>query len=346
MRRYAIFLPVLTTALFLPLLTLLPPESSVDAAPVKAADMKPYTERIPGTEVTFDMVPIPGGTFVMGSPPNEPNRDEDEGPQHRVKIRPFWMGKCEVTWDEFDLFAFSLDLLEAEPSNESNNDTDKADAVTRPTPPYTDMTFGYGHDGYPALCMTHHAAMEYCYWLSKKTGKTYRLPTEAEWEYACRAGTTTAYFFGDSPEHLDDYAWYFDNSDATPHPVGKKKPNPWGLYDICGNVSEYCIDHYDKNFYKRFADGKLALWPVLLPTDRRFPHVVRGGSWDEDADACRSAARSASTREWLRRDPQRPQSIWWLTEGIIVGFRVVRPLEEQDNLKGIRSKVTKESKYY
>ncbi|MER3416865.1 MAG: sulfatase-modifying factor protein [Gemmataceae bacterium] len=308
-------------------------------------EMKPYVETIPGTKVRFEMVPIRGGVFLMGSPESEPGRQDDEGPQHLVQVGSFWMGKYEVTWNEYDVFAFSLDTGAGGREADKKEAALGADAVTRPTPPYTDMTFGYGHDGYPALCMTHHAAMEYCRWLSLKTGKTYRLPTEAEWEYACRAGTRTAYSFGDDPGHLGEYAWYLDNADGKPHPVGKKKPNPWGLYDMHGNVAEWCLDHYDKKFYARF-DPKMAVpGPVLLPTDRRFPHVVRGGSWDDEAVACRSAARRPSTREWLRQDPNRPQSIWWLTEATFVGFRIVRPLVEQDNLKNLRSQVTKDSKY-
>ncbi|MCS7166912.1 MAG: formylglycine-generating enzyme family protein [Gemmatales bacterium] len=310
-------------------------------------DMKPYVEVIPGTNIKFEMVPIPGGVFLMGSPENEPDRQADEGPQHLVRVRPFWMGKCEVTWNEYDEFAFQYDIkrkqeakidLTKQPPHER-----EADAVSRPTPPYTDMTFGYGHDGYPALCMTHHAAMEYCRWLSAKTQRLYRLPTEAEWEYACRAGTTTAYSFGDDPKLLGEYAWYVENSDAKPHPVGQKKPNPWGLHDMHGNVAEWCVDHYDANFYRKFPADVATLCPVLLPTERRVPHVVRGGSWDDDAPMLRSAARRASSKEWWRQDPQRPQSIWWLTEGTFVGFRVVRPYQEYDFLKGLRSKVTKES---
>jgi formylglycine-generating enzyme required for sulfatase activity len=108
-----------------------------------------------------------------------------------------------------------------------------------------------------------------------------------------------------------------------------------------GNVAEWVLDHYDKDFYSLSKQG--AVGPVLLPTERRYPHVVRGGSWDDDAARLRSAARRASNKEWSKRDPQRPQSIWWHTEAIFVGFRVVRPLEEQENLKGLRSKVTRES---
>jgi len=205
------------------------------------------------------------------------------------------------------------------------------------------MTFGYGHKGFPAICMTHHAAMEYCRWLSAKTGKLYRLPTEAEWEYACRAGTKTAYSFGDDPSKLDEYAWSVDNSDGKPKPVGKKKPNPWGLYDMHGNVAEWCIDHYEKDFYKKFKPGETSLNPFAPPTEKKTPHVARGGSWDDDPPLLRSAARRASSREWWRQDPQLPQSIWWLTEGVFVGFRIVRPVEEYEHLKGLRSKVTRES---
>lgn len=306
--------------------------------------MKSYVETIPGTELKFELVPIPGGEFMMGSPDSEPKRGEDEGPQHSVKIAPFWMGKHEVTWDEYDQFAFSLDLkkkkregvnLAGQPQTEKN-----ADAVTRPTPPYADETFGFGRKGQPAICITHHAAMEYCRWLSAKTGKLYRLPTEAEWEYACRAGSKTAYSFGDSPEQLEDYAWYVENAEK-PQAVGKKKPNAWGLFDMHGNVAEWCVDHYIPDFYKRFAQDKAVLGPVAMPTAKEYSYVARGGSWDDDADKLRSAARRGSNPEWSVQDPQRPQSIWWHTDATFVGFRIVRPLSEQDNLKGLKSLVVK-----
>ncbi len=313
-------------------------------APAAAQEPKPYTETIPGTSVKFEMLPIPGGTFTMGSPDSEKDRKADEGPPHQVTIRPFWMGKFEVTWNEYDIFAFYMDLKK-DLDDAQKLAADKTDGVSRPTPPYTDMTFGYGHDNYPALCMTHHAAMEYCHWLSVRTGKTYRLPTEAEWEYACRAASKTAYAFGEDAGKLDEFAWSGENSEGKPHPVGQKKPNPWGLYDMHGNVAEWCIDHYRKDAYATYPKDKPALGPVVLPTEKRFPHVVRGGSWDDDPPGLRSSARRPSTREWLRQDPQRPQSIWWLTEAVFVGFRLVRPMEEQENLKGLRSKVTKSSPY-
>ena len=191
------------------------------------ADMKAYTNTIPGTSVTYAMVPIPAGEFLMGSPAAEAKRNEDEGPQHRVKIDPFWMERCEVTWSEFELFMYPDDTKQAAPADGTSNYTGVAvDAVTRPTKPYVEMSFGMGKEGYPAISMTQHGANIYCQWLSAKTGHFYRLPTEAEWEYACRAGATTAYFFGDDPAKLGDYAWFADNSDYKYQKAGKKKPIP------------------------------------------------------------------------------------------------------------------------
>ncbi len=302
-------------------------------------DHKSYVEKIPHTKGEFEMVAIPGGTYMMGSPANEAGRKDDEGPQHPVTVKPFWMGKCEVSWDEYDLY------WRKNPEAKKIDDPREkaADAVSRPTPPYADETFGHGREGNPVLCIPHHSAMQYCLWLSAKTGKTYRLPTEAEWEWACRAGTKTAYSYGDDPEKLGDYAWYEKNSEDVAHKVGKKKPNPWGLYDMHGNLSEWCIDHYAKDGYTKFPLDKVSLQPVVLPTADRYSYVVRGGSWADPPAGCRSAARRGSEKDWLKRDPQRPQSIWWMTDAEFVGFRVVCAVEEQENLKGLKSKVTRES---
>jgi formylglycine-generating enzyme required for sulfatase activity len=308
---------------------------------VEKMTQKSYVETIGDTKVEFTMVPIPGGTYVMGSPKTEKGRGEDEGPEHPVTVKGFWMGKYEVTWDEFDAW------WRGRPGKKEDKEPEKpkdADAVTRPTPPYADETFGLGREGNPLICVTHHTAMQFTRWLSVKTGKNYRLPTEAEWEWACRAGTTTPYSYGDDPKKLGDYAWYADNAEDKPHPVGKKKPNPWGLYDMHGNVAEWCLDHYKKDYYGTFSTDKPTLQPVLKPTGTRFSHVVRGGSWNDEADKCRSSTRVGSTTEWIRLDPQAPKSIWWLTSAEHVGFRVVRPIEEQENLKGLRSLTTRLSK--
>ena len=290
------------------------------------AEMKPYVQRIQDTDVKFEMVPIPGGEFLMGSAPGEKDRKDDEGPQHPVEIASFWMGQHEVTWDEYDIWRLTLDMQRRQLAGRESNTVDQAaDAVTRATKEYMDMTFGRGHDGFPAISMTQVAAKMYCVWLSAKTGHYYRLPTEAEWEYACRAGTTTAYSFGDDPSKLGDYAWYYENSDETYHKVGTKKPNPWGLYDMHGNVAEWVLDRYDPAFYKKtmMAPGKI---PYSLPNGEEYPRVVRGGSWDDDPDLLRSAARVASSEDWKYQDPQLPKSIWYLTDAQFVGFRVVRPL--------------------
>jgi len=250
------------------------------------------------------------------------------------------MGKTEVTWDEYDQYWKTED----QPKLDGKDvDPKGVDAITRPTPPYADETFGHGRDGQPVICITHHAAMEYCRWLSRKTGKNYRLPTEAEWEYACKAGTTTPYSFGDDPAKSADYAWFAANSEEVTHKVALKKPNPWGLYDMHGNVSEWCIDHYKKDSYGTFPKDRATLAPVLLPSQNRFSHVARGGSWADQPVGLRSSGRRGSDKTWIKLDPQRPQSIWWLTSAEFVGFRVVRPVEEQENLLSLRSKVTKQS---
>jgi len=267
-----------------------PPPRSV--LPVKESEakteteMKPYTEVIEHAEITFGMVPIRGGTFVMGSPETEKDRKKDEGPQHKVKVDPFWMGKCEVTWDEFEVWMFDMDIERRKLKNVPANARDKAAdeyQLTQPTAPYADMTFGMGRENFPAICMTQLAARVYCMWLTEKTGRYYRLPTEAEWEYACRAGTTTAFFCGDDPKQLADYAWTYENSDEAYHKVGKKKPNPWGLHDMHGNVAEWTRTAYRPYPYDP-ADGRD---DPATPGEK----VVRGGSWRDVPARARSGFR-------------------------------------------------------
>jgi formylglycine-generating enzyme required for sulfatase activity len=188
------------------------------------------------------------------------------------------------------------------------------------------MSFGMGKKpGSPVISMTQHAASKYCHWLSAKTGHFYRLPTEAEWEYACRAGTTTTYYFGDDVAKLKDYAWYFDNADTKYHKVGTKLPNPWGLYDMYGNVSEWVLDQFDADYYGKLQAAGLATDPWNRAT-KPYPHSVRGGHYDDDAAALRSAARGQSDRAWKATFPQLPKSIWHLSDAPNVGFRIVRPL--------------------
>ena len=290
-------------------------------------EMKPYTEIIEQTEATIEMLPVRAGTFLMGSPESEANRQDEEGPQHQVEISPFWIGKYEITWDTYEIWGDEIDILRRRIIKSPTSPRDEvADAVTRPTEPYTDMSFGMGMGQHPAICMTQHAARMYCRWLSAKTGRYYRLPTEAEWEYACRAGSNTAYSFGDNVSELGDHAWYTENSDEEYHKVGLKKPNSWGLFDMHGNVAEWVLDQHLPDFYGSQAASKMKN-PLAIPSEL-FPRVVRGGGWDDNAPMLRSAARVGSTEEWKEQDPQIPQSIWYHTDALGVGFRIVRPLVE------------------
>ena len=293
------------------------------------ADMKRYTESIPGTRITFDMIPIPSGTYTMGSPDSEADRKPDEGPQVEIELPPFWMGKCEVTWNEYELFMYPEEMKRLQMLSGDKKEYPLSDAVTKPTKPYVEMSFGMGKDGYPAISMTHHAANKYCEWLSARTGHFYRLPTEAEWEYACRAGTTTTYSWGDSLDKLDDYAWHADNSDFKYQKVGKKKPNPWGLHDMHGNVTEWVLDQYAADTYLNHSKAGKLTNPWVTSTTP-YPHSARGGSWDDFPERLRSAARRGSDKSWKAQDPQLPKSIWYLTDAQFLGFRVVRPLTVED----------------
>ncbi|MDO6515590.1 formylglycine-generating enzyme family protein [Zobellia uliginosa] len=276
-----------------------------------------YTEIVPGTDKGFKMVYIPAGKFTMGSPETEANRKADEGPQKEVELDPFYMAQHELTWDLFELFFKQNKELFVKLENYK---VMKIDAITRPSPPYEDPSYGMGKDGFPAVSMSAYSALVYCKWLSTVTGKFYRLPTEAEWEYAAKAGTQTAYSFGDDLAQLDDYAVYYKNSDGKYAKVGSKKPNPWGLYDMHGNAAEWTLDEYKGDAYAT-TDAKN---PWVTPTVIH-PRSYRGGSWDDDADKLRSSARSASSLKQQKRDPQIPKSFWWFTDSNYVGFRLVSP---------------------
>lgn len=296
-----------------------------DQLDLNVDDFSPYSQKIPGSEVSIEMVPVPGGTFTMGSPADEEGRKDDEGPQHQVKVDSFWMGKYEITWEQYDLFVRErVDELAGYLPAAGGDIELTADAVSLPTPPYVDMSFGMGKDGFPAINMTQYAAIHYAKWLTAKTGHFYRLPTEAEWEYACRAGSETAYHFGNNPEELAEYGWFYENSEYKYQKIGTKKPNALGLYDMHGNVSEWTMDQYDADYYDEFK-GSIADNPWLQPV-KLYPRSVRGGSWKDDPDRLRCAARRGSISRWKQRDPQLPKSVWWLTDAEFVGFRLVRPV--------------------
>jgi len=304
-----------------------------------ASNPKPYTESLTFEKdtVSFEMIPIPGGEFLMGSPDSETGRKPDEGPQHKVIVDPFWMAKTETTWNLYHRYmehgtARNLDgTLDTDNDFHASDDpfgksSKLIDAIAQPTPPYIFVHMKVGDNStyksdYPAVSMTQHAASKFCEWLTAKTGRYYRLPTEAEWEYACRAGTTTAYSFGDDLAELDDHAWHFKNSKSHYHKVGLKMPNLFGLHDMHGNVAEWTLDAYQVD-YQNHSDGTSN--PLAL-SKSRYPRVVRGGHWDADSEELRSAARLPSTAEWKSYDPMNPRSIWHLAIAYHVGFRIVRP---------------------
>ncbi|MBN1479979.1 hypothetical protein EH223_18785 [candidate division KSB1 bacterium] len=293
-----------------------------------------FTEYIPGTSVKFDMIAISGGMFSLGSPASEPFRQSEEGPLVTVEISPFWMAKTEVTWDEFDAFY-------AATATEGRTDTrieeNDIDGMTGPTPPYENPDQGWGRGSRPAITMTFHTAKVYCQWLSQITGKTYRLPTEAEWEYACRAGTETAYFFGGEPKKYSSerflnkifgidtttiatYVNYQETSFGKTVEAFAKKENPFGLLNMSGNVWEFCSDWYDSDIYSTYHHG------IKDPSgpESGQEHVIRGGSYNSDAARVRSAARASTNHDaWMVTDPQIPKSLWWYSDSKDVGFRVV-----------------------
>jgi formylglycine-generating enzyme required for sulfatase activity len=183
--------------------------------------------------------------------------------------------------------------------------------------------------------------MECSRWLSTLLGKSYRLPTEGEWEWAARGGQTTAFSFGDDPSKIGDYAWYVENTEK-PQQVGKKKPNPFGLHDMHGNVAEWVLDHYSADAYSKLPADKASVNPVLIPDLKEYSYVARGGSWDDDAKDLRSAVRRGSDKEWSVQDPQRPQSIWWHTDATFVGFRIMRAYKPTPGLDDFKSPIVKQ----
>jgi formylglycine-generating enzyme required for sulfatase activity len=298
------------------------------AADTAEAAMKAFTTTVPKTGAVYEMLPIKGGEFLMGSPETEKHRNPDEGPQTKVKVAPFWMGKLEVTWNEYLPFQITPIDRYKDGARKTPNPADPiVDVVSSPTTPYTEMSFGMGQETFPAIAMTEHGALKYCEWLSAQTGHFYRLPTEAEWEYACRAGTTTAYSFGDDDSKLGDYAWFYDNSPDSYQKTGTKLPNPWGLHDMHGNVIEWTLDAYDPQGYQKLGGSATNPWTKL---NTLWGRVARGGSWNDgdptSLGALRSAARRVSKEGWKQQDPQLPKSMWYLTDTKWLGFRLVRPL--------------------
>jgi formylglycine-generating enzyme required for sulfatase activity len=283
---------------------------------------------IPGTEVSFEMALIPGGALAV----------EADSQEQVLEVDSFWIGVHEVTRDMYDLFQHR------EYDNDESAWTEgefSADAVTRPSPPYTDITFGMGStDKFPSVSMTQQAALFFCYWLYTKTGEFYRLPTEAEWTYACLAGGSGKYPPEMSAEDLDEYAWHYQNSEERYREVGKKKANPWGLYDMIGNVAEWTIDQYAENYGASAAEDPKNPW---LAPDSRYGRTVMGGSFDDFPEDCHCRSRVKSTAQWQKRDPQIPKSLWWNTDSPFVGFRLVKPTHSmnQEEIEAFFAKAIK-----
>jgi formylglycine-generating enzyme required for sulfatase activity len=308
--------------------------------------MVAYDESIPGTDVTFRMIPVPGGTYRMGSPAAEPGRSDDEGPVFEVTVEPFWIGRCEVTWGEYKRYMEACDLFKAMAAASLRPVTgdNEIDAVTAPSSLYDPTTtFVNGEDDdLPAVTMTPFAARQYTKWVSGLTGRFYRLPSESEWEYACRAGSQTPWSTGSDPAALDAAAWFADNADETTHPVGGKAANAWGLHDMHGNVAEWVVDELVAGGYARQAalPQPVAAADTIAWPEKLYPRVLRGGAYYDEASECRSAARRGSRDaggttadpDWKDIDPNLPKSPWWYTEepALGVGMRVVRPLVEPD----------------
>lgn len=250
-----------------------------------------YTEPLSGTDLGIRMQPVPGS--------------KEQG------IDSFWMSAFEITWDLYDHFL--LREIDDVPALEMGKDVKMdIDAVSGATTPYVDMSNGMGKGANPVVNVTQYAASTFCKWLSAKTGKFYRLPTESEWEYACQAGTKSKYSFGNRKKDLDAFAWYADNSGGKSHPAGQKAPNALGLYDMHGNVAEW-VTRDDINTTDQAG---MSL----------YPRKLKGGSWKDEADDLAITASMASDKQWKMQDPQIPKSLWWFTGAPFAGFRIVRPM--------------------
>ena len=225
-------------------------------------------DSIPGTLVRFELVQVPAGTVVVNG--------------RTVNVPAFEAGRTEVTWDMYDVFFLRLD----EPRTGGG-----ADAMARPSEPYGAPDYGWGHAGFPAISVAYAGAQAFCVWLSARTGKRYRLPTEAEWQHMAN--------LAGGKDRLDALAWHRGNAGDQTHAVKSKQPDALGLYDLFGNAAEW------------------------VSTNEARP-VTRGGSFRDDAASVGPNARAVQTARWNERDPQNPKSIWWLSDGPFVGFRIVR----------------------
>ena len=308
--------------------------------PAQVESFTEFDEKIPGTAVSFNMKPIPGGTFKMGSSRDMAFIEGDEVPPIEVRVDSFWMAEIEVTWDEYLAFfnATSSQGRKEGTVGAVDQSNEEVDAISGPTPPWGAPDQSWGTGKRPAITMTHYAATVYCQWLSKITGKKYRLPTEAEWEYAARAGTKGTYFFDIDPEKyveeglirkifgvdtaiMNSYVIYEENSPTKTQEPDMVMPNPFGLKNMLGNVWEFCYDYYDPLIYRKYPSGVINN-PFGPRTGEE--HAIRGGAYNYSAKQVRIANRDQTrTIEWLVTDPQIPKSKWWYSDSKNVGFRVI-----------------------
>ena len=278
--------------------------------------MVPYTQTIPGCDIAFEMMPIPAGEMELKIP----------GTAERVTvaIEPLWVGKYEVTWSEYEQY-----MAEYRHFKVIANPKIVADAtfVSAPTMLYSpEEVYAYSlTKEHPACTMTQFAARQYTKWLSLQLKQRYRLPTEAEWMYACSAGDLEQ---KNAPTELANFA--VCESDKTgPNTVGTRKPNAWGLHDMLGNVSEWVIDGQSDGGQLR-RSGKQSVFDSIQWTSSRVGHWALGGSWSSRYDNCSVFAKEVSNDEWWSSDPFIPLSPWWLCGDpwLSIGFRIVRPLNE------------------
>ena len=256
-------------------------KSEVAAPAAVTAPLERVELLVPGTTSQLVLAPIPAGAVhtVAGT----------------VSVGPLLASTTEITWDMYDAFVFAMDRAETE--------KDPPDAFARPSKPYILMDRGFGHAGYPVISVSFRGASEFCRWLSERTGRRFRLPTEAEWLHAARGGLASK-TASDTPDPaaLDAVAWYQANSKlrgrATTRPVGKKTANGYGLHDVLGNAAEWTVG----------PEGQ---------------GVLRGGSFKEPAASVALDARVPDDPAFNQTDPQIPKSVWWLADGPFAGFRVV-----------------------
>jgi len=244
-----------------------------------------YVEKIPGTLITFEMLPVPGGSVTL---------ETAAGPR-TVQVAPFWMARTETTWDLYDVYVYGFDRSAPRMPGE--------EAVSRPTRPYVLPGDAFGHDGLPALGMSFQAANAFAHWVSVRTGRTYRVPTEAQWEHACRLGAQ-------STADTAARSWARENAEQRTHEVASKPADAFGLHDVLGNVAEWVAG----------VDGD---------------SVAKGGAYNMAASEMSCSSRMRQTAAWNETDPQLPKSRWWLPDATFLGVRLIR-VPDDSTARGTR----------